>query len=101
MCPGQQIGYGERMADFDVAIVGLGAAGSATAWQLATRGVRVIGLDRFTPPHPFGSSHGYGRIIREAYAEGPAYVPLVQRAFTLWDELEAASGTRCGSSPAA
>jgi len=81
------------MADFDVAIVGLGAAGSATAWQLAKRGARVVGLDRFTPPHAFGSSHGYGRIIREAYAEGPAYVPLVQRAFTLWDELEAASGT--------
>jgi len=81
------------MADFDVAIVGLGAAGSATAWQLAKRGVSVVGLDRFTPPHAFGSSHGYGRIIREAYAEGPAYVPLVQRAFTLWDELEAASGT--------
>ena len=81
------------MADFDVAIVGLGAAGSATAWQLAKRGVRVVGLDRFTPPHAFGSSHGYGRIIREAYAEGPAYVPLVQRAFTLWDELEAATGT--------
>ena len=82
------------MADFDVAIVGLGAAGSATAWQLATRGVRVIGLDRFTPPHPFGSSHGYGRIIREAYAEGPAYVPLVQHAFTLWDELETLTSTR-------
>ena len=81
------------MADFDVAIVGLGAAGSATAWQLARRGARVVGLDRFTPPHAFGSSHGYGRIIREAYAEGPAYVPLVQRAFTLWDELEAESGT--------
>jgi sarcosine oxidase len=81
------------MADFDVAIVGLGAAGSATAWQLAKRGVRVVGLDRFTPPHAFGSSHGYGRIIREAYAEGSAYVPLVQRAFALWDELEAASGT--------
>ena len=80
------------MADFDVAIVGLGAAGSATAWQLANRGVRVAGLDRFTPPHALGSSHGYGRIIREAYAEGPSYVPLVQRAFALWDELEAISG---------
>src|SRR4249919_3323424 len=81
------------MADFDVAIVGLGAAGSAAAWQLARRGVRLIGLDRFTPPPSFGSSHGYGRIILEAYAEGPAYVPLVQRAFTLWDELEALTTT--------
>lgn len=75
-----------------VAVVGLGAAGSATAAHLAERGVRVIGFDRFTPPHDQGSSHGRSRIIREAYFEHPLYVPLVQRAYTLWDALERRSG---------
>jgi sarcosine oxidase len=72
---------------YDVAIVGLGAMGSAAAWHLARRGVRVVGLDRFTPPHGLGSSHGHTRIIREAYFEDPLYVPLVQRAGALWEEL--------------
>jgi len=77
----------------DVAIVGLGAMGSAAAHELARRGVDVIGFDRFTPPHTLGSSHGDSRIIREAYFEHPVYVPMVQRAFELWRELERASGT--------
>jgi sarcosine oxidase len=76
---------------FDVAIAGLGAMGSAAAWHLATRGQRVIGFDRFHPPHAMGSSTGRSRIIREAYWESPAYVPLVRRAYELWAELEAAS----------
>jgi sarcosine oxidase len=64
--------------------------GAATAWQLARRGLSVVGFDAFRPPHQMGSSHGRSRIIREAYYEGPAYVPLVQRAYELWHELEAA-----------
>jgi len=79
---------------FDVALAGLGAMGSAAAWQLALRGQRVIGFDRFTPPHGLGSSTGRSRIIREAYWESPVYVPLVRRAYELWSELEAASGRR-------
>ena len=77
--------------NFDVIIVGLGAMGSATAYQLARRGHRVLGLDRFEPPHELGSSHGLTRIIREAYFEHPLYVPLVQRAYELWTDLEALS----------
>jgi sarcosine oxidase len=77
----------------DVAVVGLGAMGSAAAFELSRRGVDVIGFDRFTPPHAFGSSHGDSRIIREAYFEDPVYVPMVQRAFDLWRELERLSGT--------
>ena len=67
--------------------------GSAAAFHLAQRGFRVLGLDRFAPPHLMGSSHGRTRIIREAYFEGPAYVPMVQRAYRLWSELESQSGT--------
>ena len=76
----------------DVAIVGLGAMGSAAADHLARRGRRVIGFDRFAPPHTLGSSHGETRIIREAYFEHPAYVPLVQRAYEGWADLERDSG---------
>lgn len=72
---------------FDVIVVGLGAMGSAASYHLARNGRRVLGLDRFAPPHTFGSSHGQTRIIREAYFEHPTYVPIVQRAYVLWDEL--------------
>jgi sarcosine oxidase len=77
---------------FSVIIVGLGAMGSAVACHLARRGERVLGLDQFAPPHALGSSHGQTRIIREAYFEHPVYVPLVQRAYELWSELERQTG---------
>ncbi len=77
---------------FDVIVIGLGAMGSATAYHLARRGQRVLGLDAFPRGHTNGSSHGKTRIIREAYFEAPEYVPLVQRAYALWRELEAESG---------
>lgn len=70
-------------------MVGLGAMGSAAAFHLARRGATVIALEAFGPAHDRGSSHGESRIIRQAYFEGPDYVPLVQRAYRLWRELEA------------
>ena len=80
--------------DFDVIICGLGAMGSAAAYHLARAGHSVLGLDRYQPPHTFGSSHGLTRIIREAYFEHPLYVPLVQRAYELWGDLEKESGRK-------
>lgn len=77
---------------YDVIVAGLGAMGSATLYHLARAGARVVGIDRFAPPHAMGSSHGRSRIIREAYFEDPLYVPLVQRAYELWDELQRESG---------
>src|SRR3954464_5554749 len=79
---------------YDVVVIGTGAMGSAAAYHLAKRGQRVLGLDRFHPPHEFGSSHGQTRIIREAYFEHPSYVPLVQRAYELWNELEGLTGEK-------
>jgi sarcosine oxidase len=78
----------------DVIVVGLGAMGSAALFHLAQRGVRVIGFDRFAPPHPLGSTHGLSRIIREAYYEHPCYVPFVQRAYELWSDLERRAARR-------
>jgi sarcosine oxidase len=76
----------------DVIVVGLGAMGSATLYHLARRGVRVLGIDQYAPPHTLGSTHGRSRIIREAYFEHPLYVPLVRRAYELWDDLEKEMG---------
>ena len=67
--------------------------GSAAAFHLARAGARVLGIDQFAPPHTMGSSHGESRIIRELYYEHPMYVPLLQRAYTLWEELARDSGT--------
>lgn len=74
----------------DVIVVGLGAHGSASVWQLAKRGVNVIGFDAFTPPHTLGSSHGDTRVIRQIYAEHPDYVPIMLRGYEVWRELEQA-----------
>ncbi|MET0312372.1 MAG: N-methyl-L-tryptophan oxidase [Burkholderiaceae bacterium] len=76
----------------DVIVIGLGALGAATFHQLAARGVRVLGIDQFSPPHKLGSSHGESRITRLAIGEGEAYVPLVRRSHALWRELESTSG---------
>lgn len=75
----------------DVIVIGLGGMGSAAAYHLAARGQRVLGLERFTPAHDRGSSHGGSRIIRQSYFEDPAYVPLLLRAYELWDKLAADS----------
>ena len=80
------------MALYDVVVVGLGGMGSAAARHLAARGQRVLGLERFTPAHDRGSSHGASRIIRQSYFEDPAYVPLLLRAYELWEEAEKESG---------
>jgi sarcosine oxidase len=87
--------------EYDVIVVGLGGMGSAAAYHLAKRGLRVLGIEQFSPAHTFGSSHGGSRIVRKAYFEGPAYVPLLVRSYQLWDELSAAFGeqlfVRCGA----
>ncbi|MRW91437.1 N-methyl-L-tryptophan oxidase [Duganella sp. FT80W] len=77
---------------YDVIVIGMGAFGAATLYQLAKRGVRVAGIDRYSPPHNLGSSHGDTRITRQAIGEGAAYVPLALNAHRIWRELEARSG---------
>ncbi len=77
----------------DVIVVGLGAMGSATTLQLAQRGLRVVGVDRFHPPHARGSTHGQTRVTRLAIGEGPEYVPFVRRSHELWRDIERRTGT--------
>jgi sarcosine oxidase len=83
----------EKLAEIhDVAVIGVGGMGSAAAYHLARRGLSVVAIERFSPGHDRGSSHGLSRIIRLAYFEHPSYVPLLRRAFELWRDLESASG---------
>jgi len=87
-------------ADYDVIVMGVGGMGGAALRALARRGAKVCGIERFGIAHDRGSSHGATRIIRKAYFEHPDYVPLLHRAYDLWDELEGATGAdllhRCG-----
>ena len=76
----------------DVIVAGLGGMGSAAAYQLAGRGQQVLGLEKFSSAHDNGSSHGRSRIIRQAYFEGAEYVPLLLRAYELWEQLEEETG---------
>lgn len=77
------------MTSYDVIVAGLGGFGSAAAAHLASRGQRVLGLDQFPAAHANGASHGETRIVRQAYFEGTGYVPLLRRAYELWDQLSA------------
>ncbi|MBM6593316.1 N-methyl-L-tryptophan oxidase [Microvirga pudoricolor] len=76
----------------DVAVIGLGAMGAAALYQLARRGVKAVGIDRFSPPHDQGSTHGETRITRQGIGEGAQYSPLALRSHEVWRELEAETG---------
>ncbi len=77
---------------FDVIVLGVGAMGSSTCFHLARKGARVLGLEQFDIPHEFGAHVGQSRIIRKAYFEHPDYVPLLERAYENWHELEKITG---------
>lgn len=82
------------MPRYDITVIGLGAVGSAAIHHLAKSGKAVLGIDRYHPPHRFGSTHGETRITRVAIGEGIAYTPLAKRSNVLWRELEAVTGRR-------
>lgn len=80
------------MAESEFVVLGLGAMGSAAAFQLAKRGCNVLAIDQFSPPHIYGSSHGETRITRCAIGEAPHYSPLALRSHEIWRDIEAESG---------
>jgi sarcosine oxidase len=79
---------------FDVIVSGVGSMGSSTCYYLAKEGVKVLGLEQFDIPHDLGSHAGQSRIIRKAYSEHPDYVPLLERAYQNWKELEKLTGAQ-------
>ncbi len=79
---------------FDVIVIGVGSMGSATCYQLASRGVSMLGLEQFSIPHDQGSHAGQSRIIRKAYFEHADYVPLLEKAYENWKHLEAITGSQ-------
>lgn len=81
------------MKTFDVAVVGLGAMGSAAAYHLARRGARVVAFEQFELGHVKGASHDTSRIVRTSYGDS-RYVRLAQSAYRDWADLERESGER-------
>ncbi|RTL39224.1 MAG: N-methyl-L-tryptophan oxidase [Candidatus Melainabacteria bacterium] len=79
---------------YNTIVLGLGAMGSATTYQLAKRGDKVLGIDRHNPPHTLGSSHGGSRITRQAIGEGVEYTPLALRSYEIVQELESLTGNQ-------
>lgn len=77
---------------YDVVVLGLGGMGSSAAYHLAGRGSKVLGLESHSMAHDQGSSHGHSRVIRQSYFEHPSYVPLLKRAYELWNRLEQETG---------
>src|SRR6478735_16138 len=82
------------MQQYDVIVLGLGAMGSSALYQLASRNVRVLGIDQYAPPHRLGSTHGESRITRVACGEGTMYSALARRSHRIWTELEEALDVR-------
>ncbi|MCH8018637.1 N-methyl-L-tryptophan oxidase [candidate division KSB1 bacterium] len=79
---------------YDIVILGVGGMGSATLYTLAKRGLKVCGIEQFDLAHDRGSSHGETRLIRKAYFEHPDYIPLLNRAYDLWYEVEKEAGVQ-------
>ncbi|MFT7646493.1 MAG: sarcosine oxidase [Candidatus Poriferisodalaceae bacterium] len=77
---------------YDLIVVGLGAMGSAALFHAARSGMKVLGIDRYDPPHSFGSSHAESRVTRLAVGEGSQYLPFVARSHDIWRDLEAETG---------
>ena len=76
----------------DCIIIGLGAMGSATAWQLSQTGASILAFDQYEAGHSKGSSHGRTRVIRRVYSEGDLYMPLLSRAYVLWKNMARDAG---------
>ncbi|HKR61680.1 MAG TPA: N-methyl-L-tryptophan oxidase, partial [Pyrinomonadaceae bacterium] len=83
-----------RRMKWDVIVIGVGGMGSATAYELAKRGCRVLALEQYEIPHDLGASHGVNRMIRLAYAEDPRYIPMLRHAYRRWRDFGKTVGER-------
>ena len=80
------------MTSYDAIVIGMGSMGASTAYHLASQGAKVLGIEQFAITHDQGSHAGQSRIIRKSYYEHPDYVPLLERAYQLWRDLERMTG---------
>ncbi|HEV3380513.1 MAG TPA: N-methyl-L-tryptophan oxidase [Trebonia sp.] len=76
----------------DVAVVGLGAFGSAALWRLAARGADAVGIERHGIGHHLGSSHGATRLFRIACQEHPGLAAIALKSLSLWTALGERTG---------
>lgn len=89
-----RIGNNDEQTNFDVIVLGVGSMGSSACYWLAKQGIKVLGLEQFDIPNEMSSHLGQSRIIRKAYFEHPGYVPLLERAYQNWKQLESETGTQ-------
>lgn len=80
--------------DAEVGIIGVGTMGSMVLWQLARRGISVMGFEQFHIGHDRSAAGGETRVFRTAYKEGHEYVPLIQESYRQWLQLEQETGTK-------
>lgn len=90
----EQVQQASPQENYDVIVIGVGSMGASACYQLANRGFRVLGIEQFDIPHELGSHAGQSRIIRKAYGEGSDYVPLLERAYENWQQLESETGSQ-------
>ena len=79
---------------FDYIVIGVGSMGSSTCYHLAKSGATVLGIEQFELAHERGAHSGQSRIVRKAYFEHPDYIPLLERAYQNWQEIEKVSGNK-------
>ena len=79
---------------FDYIVIGVGSMGSSTCYHLAKSGATVLGIEQFELAHDKGAHSGQSRIVRKAYFEHPDYIPLLERAYHNWQEIEKVSGNK-------
>jgi sarcosine oxidase len=88
------------MTDGELAIVGLGSAGSMALWQAARLSGGVVGFEARTPAHGRSAVGGDSRLFRMWFKEQHDLSPLLESSLHWWRELEAESGqeilTQCG-----
>ena len=78
--------------DADIGVIGVGTMGSMAMWQLAKKGVSVLGFEQFGTGHDRSASAGETRLFRTVYFEGDEYVPILKEAKKMWSQLEEESG---------
>ena len=76
-----------------VAVIGAGAVGSQTAWQLARAGVETFVYERFEAPNKWGAHDGESRLLRGLpYLEtAPGDRKILAESISAWERIQGLS----------